>query len=62
MPPRARRQRAERRRVVAADEVQYVRWTRGDLDALFARDPALRSLFSVAVAQDLAAKLRFVQM
>ena len=48
--------------VVAADEVQYVQWTRGDLDALFARDPALRSLFSVAVAQDLAAKLRFVQM
>lgn len=48
--------------IVAADDVHYVKWTRGDLDALFARDPALRSLFSVAVAQDLAAKLRFVQM
>jgi CRP-like cAMP-binding protein len=45
--------------VFADGPVRYVRWKRADLDQLFGRTPSLRSLFTVAVAQDLAAKLRF---
>lgn len=43
--------------VVSAGRTRYLRWTRADLDTLFRDAPELRSLFTVAVARDLASKL-----
>lgn len=44
-------------KVMVSRPTRIVLWTRKDLDALFSRWPAMRSLFQVAVARDLASKL-----